>query len=302
LCALNNLGNTCWGNSLLQVLAKIQSVRTWLRQHERIASEANEAHARPCCLCDLAADLRRLSTSVVNVPFDPQCVVNRVQWNRNYAGMLQQDAQEAYTLLLAKCNEVDEEVLKCLDLDDYRTAKYSTPFCHIFGGLSSEAKYCLACSHSRQVLQGFYRLGLKIPDEEHPSVESALRLQSGVEHIGATARCDECGVLGRRAQSSSVLRWPVVLTLAINRSTLDGQKITRAISFQLTLSVPDGSIYDLRGVVVHQGDTVRAGHYRAFVCARDKTWFHCNDARKPRVVTEAEVLSAEAYILCYEKR
>ncbi len=63
-----------------------------------------------------------------------------------------------------------------------------------------------------------------------------------------------------------------------------------------------GSTYDIRGVVVHQGDVVREGHYRAFVCARDKTWFHCNDARKPQVVTEAEVLSAEAYILCYEKR
>ncbi len=99
MCGLNNLGNNCWGSSLLQVLARIQSIRVWLRQHETIAAEANETHVRPCCLCDLAGDLRRLNTSVVNEPFAPQCMVSRTHWKPAYRGFHQQDVNEAYLVL-----------------------------------------------------------------------------------------------------------------------------------------------------------------------------------------------------------
>ena len=68
VCGLNNMGNTCWGNSLLQVLAKIQPLRIWLRQHESIADD-DWNHDEHCCLCYLAGDLRRLTTSAVNEPF-----------------------------------------------------------------------------------------------------------------------------------------------------------------------------------------------------------------------------------------
>ena len=265
-----------------------------------IAAEANEAHARPCCLCDLAGDIRRLNTSVVNVPFAPQGMVSRAQWNRDFAGTSQQDANEGYFIVLDRCNRVDEDALKRLDLDEFHTAKYSTPLWHIFGGLSSNETHCLACSRSSQTLEVFYTLGLNIPDQARPSVESALRFHCRT--APDAGRC-ACGVLGRQTTTASVLRWPSALTLGVNRSEDNGlQKISTMLSFQLTLSITDGPTYDLRGVVLHQGPSVTSGHYTAYVCAHDRTWFYCNDASKPREATEAEVLSAEAYTLCYEKR
>ena len=156
------------GNSLFQVLARIQSLRIWLRQHETIAAEANETHVRPCCLCDLAGDLRRLTTSVVNEPFAPQCVLSRARWNPEYRGFNQQDVNEAYLVLLVQCNCVDEGILQSLPGVDFHIDRNSTPFCHIFGGLVSSQLKCLACSRSTQSLEAIYMLQLQIPDEVHP--------------------------------------------------------------------------------------------------------------------------------------
>ena len=302
MCGLRNLGNTCWGNSLLQVLAKIQSLRIWLRQHETIAAEANETHVRPCCLCDLASDIRRLNTSVVNEPFAPRSILNRVHWNPEYRGLNQQDVNEAYLVLLDKCNRVDEDVLRSFDLENFHTARYSTPFWHIFGGLLSNRLQCLACSRSTPSLEAIYTLQLQIPPEAHPSVESALRFHSRVKDLGDEARCSVCGVPGRLTRTESVLRWPSVLSIGIQRQDLADQTISTALSFHLTLTVVDGITYDLRGVVVHVGPRVRSGHYIAYVYGRGGKWFHCEDHLKPREVPAVEVLSVEAYTLFYEKR
>ena len=65
--------------------------------------------------------------------------------------------------------------------------------------------------------------------------------------------------------------------------------------------------YDLRAVVVHQGDNpvsddAGAGHYTAYVRAQDNQWYHCDDAKPPRQCSVAEALEAQAYMLFYEQR
>ena len=101
-----------------------------------------------------------------------------------------------------------------------------------------------------------------------PSVESALRFFGREHQLGDEARCDECGARGRRTRTESVLRWPSVLTLGIQRQDDAEQKLSTALSFHLTLNVIDGITYDLRGVVVHEGPSVRSGHYIAYVGGR----------------------------------
>jgi ubiquitin C-terminal hydrolase len=151
-------------------------------------------------------------------------------------------------------------------------------------------------------LEAIYMLQLQIPDEVHPSVESALRFYGREHQLGDEARCEECQVPGRRTRTESVLRWPSVLTLGIQRQDDAEQKLFTALDFNLTLNVNDGITYDLRGVVVHEGHSVRSGHYIAYVCGRGGKWFRCNDACTPQEVSVADVLSVQAYTLFYEKR
>ena len=71
MCGLNNLGNTCWGNSVLQVLARIQPLQVLWRQHTTNAENDYRHDEGSCSLCFLADDIRRLHTSRANAPFDP---------------------------------------------------------------------------------------------------------------------------------------------------------------------------------------------------------------------------------------
>ncbi len=123
-----------------------------------------------------------------------------------------------------------------------------------------------------------------------------------MKHLGDEVRCGECGARGRRTRTGSVLRWPSALTIGIQRQDDADQKLSTALSFHLTLTVIDGIAYDLRGVVVHEGHSVRSGHYIAYVCGRGGKWFRCNDACRPQEVSVADVLSVQAYTLFYEKR
>ena len=63
-----------------------------------------------------------------------------------------------------------------------------------------------------------------------------------------------------------------------------------------------GFIYDLAGVVVHEGKRIEAGHYTAYCYNRtNDCWIHCNDTRVS-VTTLDVVMKAQAYILFYVNR
>ena len=76
-------------------------------------------------------------------------------------------------------------------------------------------------------------------------------------------------------------------------------------------NLPD-QIYDLYGVVVHQGGSTSSGHYYSY-CRTDMAlhkdsdrpgpgkWYECNDS-SISPVSEKEALSAQAYLLFYQKR
>ncbi len=325
MCGLNNIGNTCWGNSLLQVFAKIPTLRVWLQQHETIAEDDRD-HDEHCCLCYLAGDLRRLSNSVVNEPFAPRCMLNRVRWNADYAGGEQQDAHEACIALLQACDRVDQAVLTRLsdDVEELRTAsaQCSTPFWYMFGGIQTTDTHCTVCSTKNQVFEVFSMLQLAMPDEERPSVESALSLYLRRGRLLFTGPIDHrdvcrfqladqdgklsppCGAIGRRTTQNSVERWPSVLSFGIKRQKFQDkrtQKISKHLSFPLTLVADKGITYGLRGVVAHIGETFNVGHYEAYVYGLDRKWFACSDNIQPRQVTVDKVMSVQAYLLFYEK-
>jgi ubiquitin C-terminal hydrolase len=65
-------------------------------------------------------------------------------------------------------------------------------------------------------------------------------------------------------------------------------------------AVHDKPPYILRSLVVHSGE-VGGGHYTAYIRAQDDSWYFCDDWQPPRPAHETEVLSAQAYLLFYER-
>ena len=60
--ALRNVGNTCYLNALVHVLARIDQLRRWFQQHLELWGVAHDGLR--CPLCMLAQDINRLCNDV----------------------------------------------------------------------------------------------------------------------------------------------------------------------------------------------------------------------------------------------
>jgi hypothetical protein len=114
--------------------------------------------------------------------------------------------------------------------------------------------------------------------------------------------------------TASVVQAPAVLTIQLKRFSflhLWGGKISRHINFPETLDVgPFMSdarnkehapvLYDLYGVVVHQGHDLHSGHYYSYV-KTGGNWTMMDDASVTPVSIK-HVLRDSAYVLMYTRR
>ena len=311
-CGLVNLGNTCWGNALVQVLTRVHPIRKWLWEHRQQAS-GEAAHAEECPLCLLGGDVERLATLPQNEPFAPGTLVSRASWNPEFAGFAQQDGHEAFVTLLDRCEAVDFARLRDLsgELPELAAAlgttraRYTTPFWKILGGLQTSTTRCSQCSKTIVKHEMFHNLLLTIPDGEDPSVQGALLANLGTEALLDGDRCRRCGTENTRQKTTEVVSWPQALVLNVKRFEQDAwtgerSKIETHIAFDVVMPLPGSPPFRLRGVVIHSGD-FEGGHYTAVVRGRDDVWYYCDDAAGPRAVSVEFVLSAQAYILVYER-
>ena len=88
---------------------------------------------------------------------------------------------------------------------------------------------------------------------------------------------------------------------AYNAARNRWDKVDTPVAYQELFPLDAHTFYDLRGVVVHEGH-VNGGHYTAYVRSQNGNWFFCNDRASPAACDLARVLSAEAYMLFYERR
>lgn len=111
----------------------------------------------------------------------------------------------------------------------------------------------------------------------------------------------------------NVVFWnfPKILVIVLKRFTPDGRrKINTKIDFpidNLDLSKyvlgynPKSYIYDLYGVCNHNGGT-NGGHYTAFVKHASNKWIHFNDNIIEHVEDASKVVTSMAYCLFYRKK
>ncbi|CAN0097450.1 unnamed protein product, partial [Ectocarpus sp. 12 AP-2014] len=95
---------------------------------------------------------------------------------------------------------------------------------------------------------------------------------------------------------------PPTLVIAVKRAMKDGSKNTRRLDFALTGTQFGGSNYDVRGIIVHEGERATSGHYKALVKAGGGAggWF-CADDRTVTEVTENYVIAQEASMFVLQR-
>ena len=326
---LENVGNTCYLNALLNAFARLPAMQHWCREHRRC-----HADAAGCPVCVLASDLQRITDHRSNSSFVPQTVRNRRFWSNGFFNNTQQqDATEAFQFLTDTCNDVDlhlgVELADGNDPEDpiraavtrfggTNTTVYSTPFHRTFSGVQKSIVRCTACGWQTTTHDPI--TALQLPLRRGPcTLEALLDDYRTTEHIrdptDACTNVQHCGRHGSRARKLDFLRWPRSLVISLKRFEAsrssggiqiekNAARVTFPMAFTYTKGDVDSPAYTVRAIIVHGSFQAErnpyAGHYTAYVRCDKERWYFCNDGTPPREVAQQVVSAAQAYMLFYE--
>ena len=213
-------------------------------------------------------------------------------------GKRQEDAHEFFLKLL---EHFDEELTIFADV-------YNLP--DVFNIYIRSKTTCRECFRTYEEKDYLWVLSLPFPlgFAQHPANRQNLySLMDSYFHteIVLDHRCEDCGTLGNTAKKLEILTTSQMLVIQLGRFDMQYQKIDHFVQYPLQLrsshiSHSDGRpcSWDLSGLVVHVGPSIRRGHYFAFFKS-EGIWYRADDTTIQPVSTQ-RVLSLKPYILFYQ--
>ncbi|XP_037306675.2 putative ubiquitin carboxyl-terminal hydrolase 50 [Pungitius pungitius] len=327
VCGLDNSGNSCYLNAVLQCLCSTVP----LVEHLLNRDTRKELGRSECQVAQMFVRLLEemwLGSGSSCAPVEARSVMCSVlpQFD-NYS---QQDAQELMLFLLNALNDELKKVARRQVLSSVRRTRRgrgancgaaatesATVVSRLFEGQLGYTTLCTHCDHETRSTQSFTALSLPIPkDIPRCSIQDCLALFFGqsVLTAGEQVLCSVCGLKRETAVHTSLDKPPEILMLHLKRFSCKGRnqvKLRTNVFFasRLNLSpfLPSGaqstlySSYRLYAVVNHTGH-LNMGHYTALchnACTR--SW-HCFDDSAVREVRDSLVQSPNAYVLLYSRK
>ena len=292
---LQNLGNTCYFNSVVQLLLHCPPVRLAI----------DTAPQSITTLRELRTLFRRMMSNDDGTFISPsECFdaimnIQRCRSAQMSLGNRQEDAHEFFLVLLEHFDDelaVFAEVFNLVD---------------VFSIFQRSTLSCQGCSRI-VVEQGWlYNLTLHFSQDffqqaqnlQEVTIQYLLDRYFGVEVV-SDYTCVECNLFGCSRKKLTLIKAPQVLLLNIARFHAGLFKLTHIVKFPLQLttehtSAENGQIlsYQLRGLIEHVGTSIQNGHYVAYFVTEDN-WYRADDS-VITPVTWQFVSNVEAYILLY---
>ena len=290
---LENLGNTCYFNSVIQCLLHCPPIK-----------QAIENVPPQTLLNEVLRELRILFMMMTNndalTYLKPSQCFNAVMRTSECQSMddgRQHDVHEFFVKLMEHFEEDDKltadtfKLLAILNIQLRSTTTYQQ------------------CTHSYEKDEYLWQLSLHFPvalDEDIPNtldISYLLKkyLQREIIH---QASCPQCGVVGLTVKSLNIMNAPQVLVIHLSRFHGGFDKIETFVEFHtdfVTHYMTDDNgqqvTYRLTGVILHSGISIRSGHYICYFC-KDGTWYESSD-KDMREVSWQEVRLLNIYILFY---
>jgi len=269
---LKNLGNTCYLNTIVQVLASLKCFRVALSEVESAMSglpvqvkkrEDSPKRQNPPRSRKRQTSLTKSLQKLVNElsagnkrTVEPSYFVQAVNEQMpSFKGHLQQDVQEFFCQLLSKLNNekthpdpnCSEEILNCV-------------VNRMFTGAWQSEVTCIGCGNSNQNKEQFNTLPLEFPNKYHKiqtasksiTLDHLLQFYTQSERLGRVYNCVNCTatVNGRARRTSvrteaakriTVLESPKCLFVHLKRAKYSQQvgqeKITCHVDFPQSLNL-----------------------------------------------------------------
>ena len=186
-----------------------------------------------CCLCGFAYDLEQITSAATALV--PQSVKDRASWSNDaFDNTQQQDAAEAFQLLMEACNTIDIEratelagrnasenpvLLACARFGSQNNAIHSTPYHRIFTGLHRSILRCKRCGWQTTKYEPFDALQLPMRSDScalHALMEDYCACEDLLDDNDRCCNAD-CGARQSRARVLNVVRWPRTFAITVKR-------------------------------------------------------------------------------------
>jgi len=300
LRGMRNVGNTCYVNSMAQVLMRVPAMVEWATQHVAENCPQEESSCVLCALfrtyCQVLAGFGRGAASV------PVLAERRAQVHDVYRGAHQHDVVEFFEHFLDRARSVEIAAGRCgawggLQMD----RPVATHVERIFGFVRETRRRCLQC---RGNVRSWYssECVLRLSPEEVPGGPMTVSEMyfASCARDQDTLRCGVCGVDTAHESQSRMFTAPNVLVVQVRRRA--GPRV--AVGVEEQLDVPGLPVMELAGVMYHNGRTFQEGHYMALCRGPGgRFWFYDDNRpvlRRPEEV--AHIRPRQAYMLVYCRR
>ncbi|XP_063910261.1 ubiquitin carboxyl-terminal hydrolase 35 isoform X2 [Zophobas morio] len=324
---LNNLGNTCYMNSVLQALFMTKPFRNEILLHNK---DMTPLLLKLQTLFALLQHSKRSSmspTDISNLARPPGFLPGHQHDSSEFLGYLLDVLHEQEKT--ASCGDeaksgspfhprTHSEVAlhnatRVLYSDDVtpHDQSYNTIVQTAFGGRTVSASRCGECDTKSERVDNFWELQLSFPNNSaNQSVQTLLDYYLQPEKLSGDNQyhCEVCDCLTDGERVTCIEEAPprLILTLKHFRYDQASQQRTKLLqSVKLDNHVRlDSGEYELYAAVVHCGSSVDSGHYYTFARDGDE-WFKFNDCSVMRTMSE-ELCSLKPpetpYILFYSRQ
>ncbi|XP_057540029.1 ubiquitin C-terminal hydrolase 22 [Amaranthus tricolor] len=333
LRGLNNLGSTCFMNSVLQALLHAPPLRNYFLSDRHHKKFCRKRSADQLCLpCDIDA-LFSAVFSGDRSPYSPAHFLH--SWwlhSENHATYEQQDAHEFFISILDQLHEKESKNLKLTgDVRDCECIAH-----RVFSGLLRSDLSCTVCGSTSTTYDPCMDISLDL-DGQTTQVSGSINMATLSSCLGHFTRseklgsdqklyCENCQERQESAKQMSFRQLPLVLCLHIKRFEHShvrkvSRKIDQYLQFPFSLdmnpylsstvvrgrhgnrmfSFEDDEAdlvteYEIFAVVTHSG-MLESGHYVTFLRLHNQ-WYKCDDAWILEV-DEATVRACQCYMVFY---
>ncbi|XP_017774911.1 PREDICTED: ubiquitin carboxyl-terminal hydrolase 38 [Nicrophorus vespilloides] len=298
---LNNLGNTCYMNSVLQALFMTKPFRN------DILAKSKDAVPLFFKLQSLFALLQFSERSSLS----PSEILTAARPPGFQMGQ-QHDSSEFLGHLLDVLHEQERLIGNSNEHDDATTSgsNITTVVKKSFGGKTLTMSQCNNCGARSERMDTFRDLQLSFPsDADNQSVQTLMDYYLQKEKLcdDNQYHCDECCGLTDGERITRIIEPPPRLVLTLKHFSYDPKtqartKILKRVQLDDNVYV-DSNEYKLYAAVVHCGSSVDSGHYYTY--AKDcEDWYKFNDCfvMKSKAEELCGLRSPEApYILFYSR-
>ena len=285
---LNNLGNTCFFNSTLQLLYQCTFLNKLLITNQ---FEGN--------IINTYKNFINEYSSIDNSTITPLDIIRTVSINLSRNGSSQEDAEQYLNYII---DTLITELHTYADLHNLKIANRNLTLKFLIDNILTikirKTITCINCNNKSISIDNENKFYLPIiPDR--PIIDLIINYMNEQLDSDNQYKCEKCLKYTNAQIDREIIQCPKYLIITLKRYTNLNTKIDISVDINNNINILN-DIYELRGFIYHSGIT-NGGHY-VYFGKRGETWFLFNDSQISQVpIDQINNISKLAYVFLYSK-